>query len=212
MGAHDVVRAGGDLRAARVGAGLSLREVGRRTMLSASEISRIERGVVPGVPAIVLARIGGAVGLDVRVRAYPGPDPIRDAAQQRVLGRLRPFLHPALRLQLEVPIGPPGDLRAWDGVLDGFRAMDGEPDTRDVKVECETRIDDGQAFLRRLALKIRDGDAGAVLVVLADTRTNRAALAATDLMAGDHFSVSPRQAFGALRAGLHPGGSTIVFV
>jgi hypothetical protein len=93
-----------------------------------------------------------------------------------------------------------------------LRRTNSAPDTRDVKVECETRIDDGQAFLRRLALKVRDGDAGAVLVVLADTRTNRAALAATDLIAGDHFSVSPREAFGALRAGIHPGGSAFVFV
>lgn len=209
---QDLGRVGGELRTARVGAGLSLREVARRTALSASEVSRIERGHVPGVPAVVVARIGGAVGLDVRIRAYPGPDPVRDAAQQRLLERLRPLLHEGLRLRLEVPIGPPGDLRAWDGVVDRFAAASGARDDRDLKVECETRIADGQGFLRRLAVKLRDDEAEHVLVVLADTRANRAAVAAMSLLRDGPFTVTARQALANLRAGTHPGGNAIVFL
>lgn len=212
MAEQDLLRLGTDLRSARVGAGLSLDEVARRAHLSASEVSRIERGHVPGVPAVVIARIGGAVGLDVRLRAYPGPDPVRDAAQGRVLHRLRSRLHEGLRLRLGVPIGPPGDLRAWDGVIDRFRTPSGLADPRDLKVECETRIGDGQAFLRRLGLKVRDGDAEHVLVVMADTRTNRAAVAAMGLIGTGRFIIPAREVFARLREAIHPGGSAIVWV
>lgn len=56
--------------------------------MSATHVMRVERGLVPNVSVRLLARIGSVVGLDVRIRAYPGPDPIRDAAQTRLLGRL----------------------------------------------------------------------------------------------------------------------------
>jgi hypothetical protein len=47
--------------------------------------------------------------------------------------------------QTEVPLGPAGDLRAWDALLGLSRER--------VGVEAETRITDLQAVARRLALK-----------------------------------------------------------
>ena len=173
-------------------------------------MSRIERGLAPSVTGEQLAVIGSAVGLDVRIRSYPGPDPLRDAAQQRVLDRLVPRLPARCRLRREVTFGLVGDLRAWDGRIDGL--IDHTGATIGIVVEVETRIADGQAFLRRLARKMRDADVEAVLVVVSDTPTNRAAVAAMRIAGGAGFPVSARAAFAALGDGRHPGGSAIVFL
>ena len=117
---HDLVAAGTDIRTARVSAGLSLRAVGRAVGMSYTQVGRIERAVHPNVSVIQLARIAAIVGLDVRVRAYPGPAPLRDAAQLALLDRLRARLHPDLTLRTEVPLPIEGDQRAWDGVIKGF--------------------------------------------------------------------------------------------
>jgi len=219
LGRLDLVRIAADLRQARVGSGLALTTVGDSVGLSASQVSRIERGLAPSATVIQLAGIGAVVGLDVRVRAYPGPDPIRDAAQLRLLGRLRNRLHPRLRMRLEIPVVQGDDRRAWDAWLDGFASAIGPgftsqagPRMGDLAVEAETRIADGQAFLRRTALKMRDGGMEAVLIVVMESRANRAAVAAMRLVAPDTFPVSPRRALSALAAGTHPGGSALIFL
>jgi transcriptional regulator with XRE-family HTH domain len=77
---RDLTAIGSDFRNARIGAGLTLEEVGRAVGVSAWQVGRIERARHEAVTAVQLAKIGAVVGLDVRIRAYPGPDPIRDAA------------------------------------------------------------------------------------------------------------------------------------
>lgn len=206
----DLARLYTELRQARVSAGLSVAAVARATGLSSSEVSRIERGCVPNVSHRRLAAIGAAVGLDVRVRAYPGPDPIRDVAQVRLLERLRARLPTGLRLRTEVALPTAGDQRAWDGWIVGLRSASGS--TRGLPVEAETRISDLQAQLRRLALKMRDDRVDQVLLVVADTRRNRAAIAAGGDLIVDRFPVSARQALSAIREGRDPGGSAIVFL
>lgn len=104
IASHDLVTTGAEIRTARVAAGLSLRDVGRACGMSYSQAGRIERAVLRSVTAIQLARVGAVVGLDVRIRAYPGPAPIRDAAQVALMSRLRLYLHSSLSLRLEVPI------------------------------------------------------------------------------------------------------------
>src|SRR3990170_5607742 len=63
----------------------------------------------------------------------------------------------------------PGDRRAWDAVVRGRGWCAG--------VEAETRLRDAQATARRIGLKARDGDVDHVVLLLADTRRNREALA-----------------------------------
>jgi hypothetical protein len=171
---------------------------------------RIERGLVAGASVRELARIGAVVGLDVRVRAYPGPDPIRDAAQGRLLGRLAPRLHPALALRHEVPLPIPGDLRAWDAWVSGF--VEAPSGGLGMPVDAETRLYDVQALLRRLSLKLRDSEVDDLLLVLADTRSNRAATAAVPHLLAPMFPVSARRPLAALADGRHPGGSAILFL
>jgi len=189
---------------------VSLRLVAAHVGVSATHVMRVELGLVPNVGVRLLARIGSVVGLDVRIRAYPGPDPIRDAAQTRLLGRLIARLHPGLRVRTEVPLPIPGDLRAWDASIAGFAATSsGDPF---LAVDAETVLSDLQALLRRLTLKMRDGGVDHVLLLVADTRSNRGAVAGASELLRDRFQVSTRQALAALRAGRHPGGSAIVFL
>ena len=201
---------GSDIRAARLTAGLTLEEVGRAVGMSGSQVGRIERSRHDAVTAVQLGRIGAVVGLDVRIRAYPGPDPIRDAAQTALLGRFRYRLHPDLTFRLEVPLPIANDLRAWDSVVGGLRSTDDRD--RFIPAEAETRIHDIQAQFRRIELKARDAGIEHIIIVVSDTPTNRAAVAAAGASLADRFPVSARRALAALGRGDHPGGSALIFL
>ena len=169
---------GRDLRGARIAAGLSQAAVGRAAGMSAAQISRIERGLLAHVALEDLARIAAVLGLDLSARLYPLGDPIRDVAQQALLDRLRSRSHPSLRWRTEVPLPITGDRRAWDAVVRGPGFT--------VAVEAETRLQDVQAMVRRIALKQRDGGMDHVVLLVSDTRHNREVLAASrDSMRGD---------------------------
>jgi len=203
----DRIRIGHELRVARQVVGESVHVVGSAIEMSGMQVSRIERGILPTVSIEQLARLGAAVGLDVRVRAYPGPSPVLDAAQMALLGRLRARLPKHLLFRTEVPLPSVGDQRAWDAYIS---RLVGIADV--LPVEAETRLVDGQAQFRRISLKLRDSGLEHVLVVLADTRRNRDVLrSASSILDGD-FPVSPRRALAALSAGHHPGGSAIVLI
>jgi transcriptional regulator with XRE-family HTH domain len=195
---------GRELREARVAAGLSQREAGAAIEMSHSQVSRIEQGQLMNVTVEQVARLGVAVGLDLSVRMYPGPDPVRDRAHVRLLERLRAVLHPSLVWRLEVPLPIPGDLRAWDAVIGGLDWT--------VAVEAETRISDAQALQRRLSRKVRDGRTSHVILLIADTQRNRDATAAWGSGLGAMLPTSARVLLDALRSGTDPGGSGIVIL
>ncbi len=71
-----------------------------------------------------------------------------------------------LRWRTEVPMPIQGDHRSADAVIDGQRIV--------AMVEAETRIDDVQALERRIGAKQRDLGIERVILLLADTRHNRA--------------------------------------
>jgi transcriptional regulator with XRE-family HTH domain len=198
----DLQSVASDARRARIGAGLSLRAVGEATGIDHTRIWHFERG--SGRLGVVdIAAIGAVIGLDVRLRAYPAGDAIRDAGQVRLLERLRARLHPSLRWSTEVPLPIEGDLRAWDAVI---RAT-----TWHLPVEADTVLDDIQATERRLTLKQRDGGADHVILLVADTRRNRRALAAAP-GAFAELPLRTREILAALGDGRDPGGSGIVIL
>jgi len=210
LGRADLIGIGREVRAARIGGGLTQAQVGRAVGLSYSQVGRIERGDHSAASVLQLARVGAVVGLDVRVRAYPGGDALRDTGQLALLDRLRTRLHPGLSMRTEVPLPIPGDRRAWDAVIAGLRSLEG-PDPL-LPVEAETRLYDLQAQVRRIVLKLRDADMAEVLVVVADTGANRDALRGALPSIAELFPVPPRRALAALAAGRHPGGSALVFL
>jgi transcriptional regulator with XRE-family HTH domain len=197
------VRAIGDeIRRSRTSNALSLQVVAKAAGISASELSRIERGLAERVSLIVLSRLCAVVGLDLSVRAFPGGSPLRDARHGRVLGRLRAHVRATLGWALEVPLPNAGDQRAWDAVIRGSGWRYG--------VECEMNPIDGHALLRRLALKERDGMVDGVILLMPDTRQARLFRREFAELLADQFPVRPADALRRLAAGTDPGGSAII--
>jgi hypothetical protein len=104
-----------------------------------------------------------------------------------------------------LPIG--GDLRAWDAEIRGA-----QPHLWRARVEAETKITDGQALERRLALKRRDDPGGHLVLLVADTAANRRAVASLGGGLSAAFPTSSRSILRALGEGHEPPGSGIVFM
>jgi len=102
-----------------------------------------------------------------------------------------------------VPLPIEGDLRSWDTMIRGTHWR--------LPVEAETALDDIQATERRLTLKRRDGEADHVILLVADTRRNRRALAAAP-GAFAELPLRTREILADLARGTHPGGSGIVIL
>lgn len=202
---RDLKRAGEEHRLARTGAGLSLRACADASGASHQSLLRFERGELNRVSLEELGAWCQVVGLDLAIRTYPAGDPIRDRAQLALLERLRARLHPSLRWRTEVPLPIEGDLRAWDAEIRGT-----QPRPWRARVEAETRIGDGQALERKLALKLRDDPGGHLILLVSDTRSNRLALRFLEPGLGSMFPVSSRPILSALAAGREPPGSVII--
>jgi transcriptional regulator with XRE-family HTH domain len=191
-----------EIRIARIGAGLSLRDVAAAAGVDHAVLWRFERRR-QDLSLSCLSAACAVLGLDLAIRAYPAGDPIRDAAHARLLARLRRRLHPRLRWSTEVPLPGAAELRAWDAVI---RGADWE-----VAVEAETVLHDVQALERRLALKIRDGGDRHLVLLVADTSRNRRAFAAAPAA----FATLPlrnREVLGSLRLAQAPAQSGIVMI
>lgn len=195
---------GVEIRSARVGAGISQRAAGRSVGMSHTTYGRIERGELPNVTIEQLALACSAVGLELSVRTYADGDPIRDAAHVRLLERFHRRLPPDAEWNTEVPLPIDGDRRAWDAVVLIARAR--------VAVEAETRLGDIQALSRKVELKRRDSDIDVVILVVADTRHNRAVLAAHRESLRAAFPLDGREVMASLTLGQAPRASGIVLL
>jgi transcriptional regulator with XRE-family HTH domain len=204
QGRRRIAELGREIRRARQAHGLSLTDVGRASQLSSAAVSRIERGIVPGVPLIRLAELLAVVGMELSARAFPAGGPLRDAAHARLLARFRACVASTLRWLAEVPVSNLGDSRAWDATIRGIDFVIG--------VEAETRVRDLQALDRRIALKRRDGHVDAVVLLLANTRSNRAVVREFSGVLQVNFPLASAPLLAALRSGRNPGASGIVLL
>jgi transcriptional regulator with XRE-family HTH domain len=196
---------GVELREARVAAGLTQEAVGAAIGVAASEVSRIEAGGRASVSVDRLARFCAVVGLVLSVRAYPAGPPLRDAAHLRLVGRfLARVASGGWRWQSEVPVGGSGDRRAWDGQLIGAGLA--------IAPEVETRLRDIQALQRRIELRRRDSRVDRVLLMVADTPANRAAIDSAAAVLAAAYPVSARIALAALARSQDPGGDALILL
>ena len=180
---------------------MSARKVGRLVGISHTQVRRIETGVAPHVDLVVLARIASVLGAELSLGSHPVASPVRDAGHLALIGRVRSRLIPTHDLRTEVQMPIPGDRRAADAVIEGDGAR--------ILVEAETRLGDIQAVERRARAKARDLGIDRVLLLVADTRHNRAVIAANpDLK--ERFPVGTRACLRALAAGTDPGGDCLV--
>jgi transcriptional regulator with XRE-family HTH domain len=194
----------GELRNGRLDRGLGGADIARAVGISPAQYSRIERGLTGSLSIEQASVLLAAVGLDLSVRVHPGGEPLRDAAHVALLGRFRVCLHLSLRFMTEVAFPTHWDLRAWDGVVLGADWRHG--------VEAETRPRDRQALERRLALKLRDGDVSSMSLLLLDSRHNRDFMRAHGDVLAERFSIAGRRSLELLRAGVNPGGSSIMLL
>lgn len=194
-----------ELRDARLNAGRTQADVARATGISTSELSRIELGRTVGLRFETVAMIGSAVGLDVTLRAYPGVRLLRDEAQVHLLRALRERLGARWSWRYEVPVAS-GDQRAWDAVGRCRVTSTG------LVVEAETRIRDVQAVLRRVSLKREAAGSPRIAVLVADTRNNRAVVAAAADVLAAELPIGTRAALHALQRGLEPHGDCLIML
>lgn len=202
-GRYLVTRTANELLAARRAAAISQRELGRQLRVSHTKIGRAERGEPDQLTIELAAKLAAGLGLQLSVTLHPDGNPIRDAGHVALLERFRARLAPGVRWRTEVPIPIEGDRRSADAVVDGsgITAM----------VEAETRVDDIQALERRLGAKSRDLGINRVILLVADTRHNRAVVS-NNRAIRDRFPVSTRACLAALGAGRDPGGDALVFL
>ena len=194
-------RIGEELRIARVGAGISTRRLGALVGISHTQVRRIEGALAPHVDLDVLARIASVLGHELSVGIHPITSPVRDAGHLALLARFHARLHPSIRWRVEVPVPIPGDLRSADGVIDSPRV--------DAIVEAETRLDDLQAVERRIRGKQRDLGSKRAILLVADSRHNRAVIRSVpDLK--DQFPIATRACLAALGRGNDPGGDCFI--
>jgi transcriptional regulator with XRE-family HTH domain len=193
---------GDEVRSARLGLGLSQRVLARACGLSASQMSRLERGRSPEVPLRTLAVVFAVLGMRLSARPYPEGVPLRDAAHAALLARFRAELPPEITMRTEVPLGIDRDLRAWDAVL--------ETTDDTCRLEAETALYDLQAQERRIALKMADAGVERVILLVADTHRNRRVLREYRGLVSARFPLDSRAVMSALRAGSLPGRSGVV--
>lgn len=202
-----------ELETGRVGAGLSFSDLGAAVGLSGQQAARICRGQSKDVSIVRLSGLLAAVGLDLSARAFPGGLPVRDAAHISLLARFRARIPATVAWHAESPVvgstsssheSSPGvlDRRAWDAVIEGAGWR--------VGVEAETGLSDLQALERRIALKQRDGDVVAVLLVVNDTAHNRRIVADAGARLREQFPGTAHMAFRLLAAGEPPAKNTIL--
>ena len=193
----------GELRTQRQALGLSQGAVALAAGLSQPALSRVERRVTADPRLVDLWSIAAVLGLDLRLNAYPGGEPVRDHVQIRLLPEIRarvPSMWPWLT---EVPLPMAGDRRAWDAVAispDGWTAF-----------EAISRFGAVDATVRRIRLKQRDDPRiRRVVLLVADTHRNRLALdAARQALAAD-FPLTTRDVLRDLAGGRMPRADGIV--
>ena len=193
---------GDEFRAARHVAGLTQRQVAEAIGVSTSEISRRELGKSRRLTGEKLAIHASALGLKPSVKLYPVGGSVRDSAQARYIAALVARVGRPWTVKLEAVVPIPGDLRAVDILLTAGAIR--------IAIEVITRLADLQAQVRAAQLKARDIGATRLVIVVAGSHANRAALAAARPTLIGSFDLDARRTLGELAAGRGPGRDAIV--
>ena len=195
---------GEQLRTGRHVLGLTQAQVARSLRISQSEVSRRERGRSASLAGRELTRHAAAVGLRLSIKLWPVGGGVRDAAQVRYTAAFVARVGRLWKVTLEAPIPIAGDLRAVDVVLTSPTLV--------IAVEVITRLADLQAQIRAAQLKARDVGAGRLILVVAGTHANRAALGTVRATLVESFDTDTRRILADLAAGRDPGRDGIVIL
>ena len=195
---------GSELRTNRLMNGATQAETGAAIGVSASEVSRRERGDASGVSVRSLVEHAAAVGLRLVITTYPTGGGVRDAAQLKYIHRFLERVPDTFLRELEAPVPLPGDLRAVDVVLRAAGCL--------IAVEVITRLGDIQAQIRSARNKARDIGATRLVLVVAGTHANRRALDEARSALHGAWDLDSRRVMAALRAGRQPANDALVLI
>jgi len=163
-------------------------------------VARAERGDPAALSIELVARVAAVLGMDLAVSLHPAGDPVRDKGHLALLERLRTRIGPGSRWETEVAMPIAGDRRSADALISGPGF--------EVLVEAETHLDDIQALERAIAGKQRDLGVARVILLVADTRHNRAVTRQT-IELGRRFGIGTRACLAALARDADPGGDCL---
>lgn len=175
----------------------SIEQVARQARLAPSTVVRVLHGDA-GVHLDTLCAVGAAVGLRIGITAFPSTPPsLRDSGQMRTAQYLVAQGHPSRKPALELPVGDPFG-RAADLVFFG-------PDDI-LHAEIERRLPDFQAAYRaasvkRDALQAQHSRPVRLVLVIEDTRRNRAMIAPHAELIRTALPATSATVLQALRAG-----------
>jgi transcriptional regulator with XRE-family HTH domain len=187
----------------RLMSGATQADLAEAVGVSRSLVGALERDELEDPGVVELARMAAAVGLDLSLRTFAGGAVLRDAAQVRLLNRLRAECHPSLAWTLKAPVAP-GDPRAFDALL-GHR-----PNA--AAVEAISRLRDSQRQSRPIQAKLETSALPAVIPLVAASRGNRVALREAGRQLGDAYPLGSRAVLGMLRNGEVPRQNGIVLL
>ena len=191
---------GEEYRDKRVAIGLSQAEVARAIGVSRSTYTRMEAGHALSLSIVRASQAAAVLGLDLAVRTYPGASPLRDVASIERLARFLRHVSNPLSCRTEVPLPqrPNAQLeqRAWDALITGRGKR--------TAVELEMRLRDAQALERRIEQKRRDDPVDSFVLLIADTRGNRAVLSENPQLFSGLARLTVRAVTRMLEAGRHP--------
>lgn len=193
-----------EIHDARVEAGVSQQRVATAVGISRSRYSRIERGLLREMGFVLLSRIASVLGLELGLRTFAAGPRLRDAGHIKLLRRLYDRLGGLWSWSYDVPFSNHDDPRAWDAVGRCHRVV--------VAFEGEVKLHDIQALIRREQIKKRDGGIDRLILVVSDTKGNRAILREAEQLLRAVFPVTSRVAIAALREGRDPGGDSMIVV
>jgi len=196
------IELGRELRECRLLASISQAKLARAVGVHQTTIGRIERGELVSVSLQRLAECFALLGHELWARSYVFGPSIRDAGQVRLLTRGRERCGGPWQWRYEVRVGGSDDPRAWDAVISAGGTS--------VLFEAETRLRDVQALLRRLDGKLQDAGGRHLVLLVADTRSNREAVRAAQEILRSAFPISAAAALAALRDGRDPGGNALI--
>jgi transcriptional regulator with XRE-family HTH domain len=198
-----------ELRIAAATAGATQRRIAARAGVAQSLVSRVSTGIV--VPDLAVAdALATAVGHALSITLVPSRGlRLRDSGQLRLADTIRSQAHRRWRVQLELPIGQPPDLRAADLVLEQPAEL--------LHIEIERWLRDFQAQVRRAQLKrlaLAERFERPVRLVLAvrDSATTRRIVAEHAGLIRTAFPVSPRRTWAAIRTGELLGADALIWV
>jgi hypothetical protein len=162
-----------------------------------------------GVHVDTLCAVTGAVGLHLGAKTYPGTRlSLRDTGQLSIAEYLVGQAHPSLRPALEVPVGDPFG-RAADLVFFGPEEI--------LHYEIERGLPDYQASYRsanvkRAALQERHSRAVRLVIVVEDTKRNRALLAPHAVLIRTGLPATSSEILRAIRRGTPLGKDGLLWL